>query len=69
MEILTRQEEEIMLYIWKLGTCFIRDVLNEIPEPRPPYTTVASIVRNLERKKYVTPRKFGTITQFTPAIK
>jgi predicted transcriptional regulator len=69
MEILTRQEEGIMLYIWKLGTCFIRDVLNEMPEPRPPYTTVASIVRNLERKKYVTPRKFGTITQFTPAIK
>jgi hypothetical protein len=69
MERLTAQEEEIMLYIWKLGPCFIRDILNEIPEPRPPYTSVASVVRNLEKKSYVTPNKFGTITQFTPRIK
>ncbi len=69
MEKLTIQEEEIMLHIWKLGPCFIRDILNEIPEPRPPYTSVASVVRNLERKHYVTPNKFGVITQFTPAVK
>ena len=50
MERLTAQEEEIMLYIWKLGPCFIRDILNEMQEPRPPYTSVASVVRNLERK-------------------
>lgn len=69
MERLTAQEEEIMLYVWKLGSCFIRDILNEMPEPRPPYTSVASVVRNLERKQYVVSTKFGTITQFTPAIK
>ena len=66
MERLTAQEEEIMLYIWKLGPCFIRDILNEMPEPRPPYTSVASVVRNLERKKYVRPKKYGTITEFSP---
>lgn len=69
MEQLTAQEEEIMLYIWKLGPCFIRDILNEMPEPRPPYTSVASVVRNLERKKYVSPKKFGTITRFSPKVK
>ena len=51
MERLTAQEEEIMLYIWKLGPCFIRDILNEMPEPRPPYTSVASVVRNLDGPK------------------
>ena len=66
MERLTAQEEEIMLYIWKLGPCFIRDILNEMQEPRPPYTSVASVVRNLERKKYVSPKKYGTITEFSP---
>ncbi|RHJ83472.1 BlaI/MecI/CopY family transcriptional regulator [Parabacteroides sp. AM08-6] len=69
MERLTAQEEDIMLYIWKLGPCFIRDILNEMPEPRPPYTSVASVVRNLEKKKYVTPKKFGTVIQFSPRIK
>ena len=65
MERLTAQEESVMLYIWKLGSCFIRDILNEMPDPKPPYTSVASVVRNLEKKKYVTPKKFGTITLFT----
>ena len=69
MERLTAQEEDVMLYIWRLGPCFIRDILNEMPEPRPPYTSVASVIRNLEKKKYVTPKKFGTITEFSPLIK
>ena len=69
MERLTAQEEDVMLYIWKLKRCFIRDIVNEMPEPRPPYTSVASVIRNLERKKYVTPKKFGTITQFSPRVK
>ena len=34
MERLTAQEESVMLYIWKLGSCFIRDILNEMPDPR-----------------------------------
>ena len=57
MERLTAQEESVMLYIWKLRSCFIRDILNEMPDPKPPYTSVASVVRNLEKKKYVTPKK------------
>lgn len=69
MERLTAQEEEIMLYIWKLKRCVIRDILNEMPDPRPPYTSVASVVRNLERKAYVSPRKLGVITEYTPVIK
>ena len=64
MERLTAQEEDIMLYIWKLGPCFIRDILNEMPEPKPPYTSVASVVRNLEKKKYVTPKKFGKESEY-----
>ncbi|MDL2221363.1 BlaI/MecI/CopY family transcriptional regulator [Parabacteroides sp. OttesenSCG-928-N08] len=69
MERLTMQEEEIMLLIWKLGPCFIRDIVNEMSDPKPPYTSVASVVRNLERKQYVSSKKFGVITQFSPRIK
>lgn len=68
MEKLTIQEEEVMLSIWQLGPCFVKDILNMYPEPKPPYTTIASIVKNLERKKYVKPQRFGNTYQYNPLI-
>ena len=50
MEKLTIQEEEVMLHIWSMGECFVKDIVAKFPEPKPPYTTVASIVNNLKRK-------------------
>ena len=44
MEKLTFQEEEVMLIVWRLGEGVIKDFIQEMDEPRPPYTTVASIV-------------------------
>lgn len=69
MEKLTIQEEEVMIYIWELQTCFVKDILARFPEPQPPYTTIASVVKNLERKKYVKPRRCGNTYQYTPLIK
>lgn len=69
MEKLTQQEEEVMLYFWKLGPSFIRDILNRMPEPKPPYTSVASVVRNLEKKRYLSPYKIGNSIQYYPEIK
>lgn len=57
MEKLTIQEEEVMLYIWSMGNCFVKDIVAKFPEPRPPYTTVASIVNNLKRKGYVAAKR------------
>ena len=53
MEKLTHQEEEIMLVIWKKKRGIIKDFLEQLPEPQPPYTTVASIVKNLEKKGFL----------------
>lgn len=50
MEKLTKQEEEIMLQVWSLKSCTIKDVLQKLEDPKPPYTTVASIMNNLKRK-------------------
>ena len=60
MEKLTFQEEEIMLIIWQVKEGVIKDFLNCMEEPRPPYTTVASIVKNLEKKGYVQAKRYGT---------
>ena len=40
MEKLTIQEEEAMIYIWELGSCFVKDIVAKYPQPAPPYTTV-----------------------------
>lgn len=69
MENLTQQEEDIMLYFWKLGPSFIREVVDELPEPKPPYTSVASVVRNLEKKEYLKPSKIGNSIRYSPIIK
>ena len=55
---LTPQEESVMQIIWELGDgAAIRQILDKMPEPKPPYTTLASIVKNLHTKEYIQPRK------------
>lgn len=68
MEKLTHQEEAVMLHIWQLKECVVKDILNEMDEPKPPYTTVASIVRNLEQKDYLNSKKYGNVWVYTPKV-
>ena len=68
MEKLTHQEETVMLHIWKLEECVVKDIVNEMEEPKPPYTTVASIVRNLEQKGYLNSKRYANVYVYTPKI-
>lgn len=68
MEKLTHQEEEAMLIVWQLGECIVKDVRNRMAAPQPPYTTVASVVKNLEKKGYVRSRLIGNTYVYTPAV-
>lgn len=68
MERLTMQEEDVMRLIWQIGPCFVKDILAKYPDPKPPYTTIASIVKNLERKKYVKNKRYGNTYEYTPQI-
>ncbi len=68
MEKLTHQEEELMLIIWQQGKGFVKEFIEKMEEPRPPYTTVASIVKNLEKKGFVTSRMYGNTYEYTPVI-
>ncbi len=68
MENLTPQEEEAMLILWRLKKGFVKDILEQYPESRPPYTTLASTIKNLERKQYVEGRRYGNTFEYTPII-
>lgn len=69
MERLTQPEEEAMQALWQLNGGFIKDVLEKLPEPKPPYTTLASTVKNLEKKAYVRSEKLGNSYRYLPMIK
>jgi len=68
MEKLTHQEESVMLHIWQLEECVVKDIINKMEDPKPPYTTVASIVRNLEQKDYLNSKKYGNVWVYSPKI-
>lgn len=68
MEKLTMQEEEAMRWIWQVSPCFLKDILVKYADPKPPYTTLASVVKNLERKKYVKGKRYGNTYEYTPII-
>ncbi|WP_026461888.1 BlaI/MecI/CopY family transcriptional regulator [Adhaeribacter aquaticus] len=68
MEKLTTQEEEAMQVIWDLNGGFIKDFLDKLAEPKPPYTTLASTVKNLERKGFLTSERLGNTYRYHPII-
>jgi predicted transcriptional regulator len=69
MEKLSPQEEEAMQAVWQRGEGFIKDFLDLINEPKPPYTTLASTIKNLERKGFVFSEKLGNSYRYKAAIK
>lgn len=69
MEKLTLQEEEAMLAVWAFGKGFIKDFMDILPEPKPPYTTLASTIKNLERKGYLQSEKFANANRYGAKVK
>ena len=65
---LTRAELEIMQILWKIEKGFVNDILEAMPEPKPAYNTVSTIVRILEKKEFVSHHAFGKIHQYYPLI-
>jgi len=65
---LTFKEEEVMNIIWKKGDVFIRDIVAEMPEPKPNYNTVATQVKFLEEKGFVSRKPMANSFQYSPAI-
>lgn len=61
MEIkeLTRAEEQIIQVLWDLGKAFVKEIIEELPKPKPAYNTVSTIIRILETKGFVDHEAFG----------
>ncbi len=68
MEKLSHQEEEAMQAVWKVGEGSIKLFLENMPSPGTPYTTLASTIKNLEKKGYLTSRMVGNAYLYKPLI-
>ncbi|WP_285010343.1 BlaI/MecI/CopY family transcriptional regulator [Pedobacter faecalis] len=70
MEIkdLTKAEEQIMQILWQLEKSFVKDIIDHLPEPKPAYNTVSTIVRILETKGFVDHENFGKSHKYYPLI-
>ena len=69
MEELTKTEERVMLVLWKLRKAFVKDVIEQLTDdPKPPYNTISSVVRILERKGYLGFKAYGKTYEYYPLI-
>ncbi|MFH0841385.1 MAG: BlaI/MecI/CopY family transcriptional regulator [Bacteroidota bacterium] len=66
---LTNAEEQIMKLLWKLDKAFMRDLLNEFPDPKPAPTTVVTLLKRMIDKGFVSYRLYGNSREYYPLIK
>jgi len=65
---LTQSEEQIMQILWDLDKGFVKDIREQMPDPKPAYNTVSTIVRILEKKGFVSYQAYGNAHQYYPLI-
>jgi predicted transcriptional regulator len=58
----------VLEILWGLERGFVNDVLDKFPDPKPPYTTVSSIIRILETKGFVKHKAYGKTHEYTPCV-
>ena len=69
MKNLTLKEEAIMQILWRLEKAFLKEIMAEMKAPKPPVTTVSSIVRKLETMNMIGHKAFGNSHQYFPKLK
>lgn len=68
MQKLTKGEEQVMRVLWRLEKAFLKDVVEEFPEPKPAYTTISTVMRVLVKKKFIAYTAYGKTNQYYPLI-
>ncbi len=65
---LTKAEEQIMQILWDLDEASVKEIINKLPEPKPAYNTVSTIIRILETKEFVGHKPIGRGYVYHPLI-
>ena len=65
---LTKAEEQIMKYLWKLEKAYLKNILNQFPEPKPATTTIATLLKRMIDKQFVGYNQHGSNREYYPLI-
>ncbi len=68
MDKLTKAEEQIMHLIWQHGASTVSQLIDKMPPPRPPHSTISSLFRKLEKKAYLSYKTYGRTYEYYPII-
>jgi len=68
MRTLTKAEEQIMQKLWELEKAHVKNIIAELPLPKPAYNTVSTIIRILEKKGFVDHRAHGKTHEYYPLV-
>lgn len=66
---LSKAEEIIMEVIWKKEKVFFKALLNELREPKPVSTTLATLLTRMQKKKFIAYTLYGNSREYYPLIK
>ncbi|MEO8885081.1 MAG: BlaI/MecI/CopY family transcriptional regulator [Mucilaginibacter sp.] len=65
---LTKAEEQVMQLLWQLEEAIVKDILAKMPDPKPAYNTVSTVVRVLEGKGFIDHKAYGNSHVYFPLI-
>ena len=68
MQKLAKREEQIMQVLWNRGPSFVKEIVEDFPDPAPHYNTVSTMVRILEKKGFIDHKAFGKSHQYFAAV-
>lgn len=68
MKQLTKAEEQIMQALWETGPAFVKDLIEVMPEPKPHYNTVSTLIKILMEKGFVDFKAYGKSHQYFALI-
>ena len=66
---LTKAEEQVMQILWRLNEAIVKDIIDQMKEPKPAYNTVSTVVRVLEGKGFIDHKAYGNSHVYFPLIK
>ena len=65
---LTKAEEQLMKYLWKLEKSFFKDLKDQYPDPKPATTTINTLLKRLIDKGIVSYKLYGNSREYYPLI-
>jgi BlaI family transcriptional regulator, penicillinase repressor len=68
MKEITKAQEDLLKALWEIKEGAISDVLDSLEDPKPAYNTVATVIKVLEKKGYVSHKTYGKTHVYFPVI-